>query len=421
MTRQIMVLDGDDPTIAVPARPLWRNRDFVLLWSGQTVSTLGTSVSLLALPLLALALTRSPAQAGFLAAVQSLPYLVFSLPAGALIDRWDRKRVMIRCDAARFIVYGSVPLAYALGHLTIAQLYLVALVGGTAFVFFNIAEVASLPRVVPEARLAQANAINAAAESSAQLVGPGLSGFIISLARTTASGASVAYLADSVSYLASVVSLFFIATPFQHERPAAQIHSLRAEIAEGIRFLWRRRPLRIVSLLTLCLNICFSPAYLAVIVLARGPLHADARTIGVIFSLGSIGGVVGSLIAPLLKTRLRFGQIIVGSAALQALALPVLAAAVSPLMLVIGEAVLTMMVPIYNVAVISYRLALTPDALQGRVNSVARLLAFASIPLGTAVGGVLLASIGPRVELWAGTIGMGLTVLMVGLSEVRRA
>ena len=194
MTRQIMVLDGDDPTIAVPARPLWLNRDFVLLWSGQTVSTLGTSVSLLALPLLALALTRSPAQAGFLAAVQSLPYLVFSLPAGALIDRWDRKRVMIRCDAARFIVYGSVPLAYALGHLTIAQLYLVALVGGTAFVFFNIAEVASLPRVVPEARLAQANAINAAAESSAQLVGPGLSGFIISLARTTASGASVAYL-----------------------------------------------------------------------------------------------------------------------------------------------------------------------------------------------------------------------------------
>jgi len=218
-----------------------------------------------------------------------------------------------------------------------------------------------------------------------------------------------------------VVSLFFIATPFQHERPAAQIHSLRAEIAEGIRFLWRRRPLRIVSLLTLCLNICFSPAYLAVIVLARGPLHADARTIGVIFSLGSIGGVVGSLIAPLLKTRLRFGQIIVGPAALQALALPVLAAAVSPLMLVIGEAVLTMMVPIYNVAVISYRLALTPDALQGRVNSVARLLAFASIPLGTAVGGVLLASIGPRVELWAATIGMGLTVLMVGLSEVRRA
>jgi len=133
-----MALDRDDPAIAAPVRPLWRNRDFILLWSDQTVSTLGTSMSLLALPLLALALTRSPAQAGFLAAVQSLPYLVFSLPAGALIDRWDRKRVMIRCDAARFIVYGSVPLAYVLGHLTIAQLYLVALVGGTAFVFVTI-------------------------------------------------------------------------------------------------------------------------------------------------------------------------------------------------------------------------------------------------------------------------------------------
>jgi len=416
-----MALHGDDAAIATPTRPLWRNRDFALLWSGQTVSTLGTSVSTLALPLLALALTRSTAQAGFLAAVQSLPYLVFSLPAGALIDRWDRKRVMIRCDAARFIAYGSVPLAYALGHLTIAQLYLVALVGGTAFVFFNIAEVASLPRVVPDVQLAQANAINAAAESGAQLVGPGLSGFIISLARTTASGASVAYLADSVSYLASVVSLFFITTPFQHDRPAVQDRSLRVEIAEGIRFLWTHRPLRLVALLTLCINICFSPTYLAVIVLARGSLHADVRTIGLIFSVGSIGGLIGSLIAPLLKTRLRFGQIIIGSAALQALTLPVLAAAVSPLMLVIGEAILAMMVPIYNVAAISYRLMLTPDALQGRVNSVARLLAFASIPFSTAVGGVLLASIGPRVELWAATIGMGVTVLIVGLSEVRRA
>lgn len=111
---------------------LWRNRDFLLLWSGQAISVLGTSVATLALPLLVLAMTHSPVQAAFIAAAQTVPYLLFSLPAGALVDRWNRKTVMILCDAARLLAYGSVPLAYMLGHLFILQLYLVAFISGTA-------------------------------------------------------------------------------------------------------------------------------------------------------------------------------------------------------------------------------------------------------------------------------------------------
>src|ERR1051326_6280022 len=127
-----------------PARPsLWRNRDYMLLWSGQVVSNIGTQVSQLAFPLLILALTQSPALAGIAAALRALPYLIFSLPAGALIDRWDRKLVMIICDTGRALALGSIPVALLLGHLSIAQIFIVTTIEGTLFVFFNIAEVAT--------------------------------------------------------------------------------------------------------------------------------------------------------------------------------------------------------------------------------------------------------------------------------------
>ena len=135
-----------EPDAGRPSRSLWRNRDFLLLWNGQTISTLGTNISTLALPLLVLALTHSPAQAGLLTATRLLPYLLFSLPAGALLDRWNRKSVMIGCDLVRWLALGSVPLAFALGHLTLIHLYLVAFVEGTAYVFFSLAQIAALPR-----------------------------------------------------------------------------------------------------------------------------------------------------------------------------------------------------------------------------------------------------------------------------------
>lgn len=400
---------------------LGRNRDFLLLWSGQAVSTLGTSVSALALPLLALALTHSPTQAGFIAAAQAVPYLVLSLPAGALIDRWDRRAVMIRCDLARWLAYGSVPLAAALGRLTVAQLYGVALVSGTAFVFFNIAEVAALPRVVPAAQLPRANALNESALSGATLLGPALSGAIISLARTTIAGAALAYLLDSLSYLASVASLGFIRTPFQMDRPAVADQSLRRDIAAGLHFLWADQRLRIVALLAASIGVLSSPTDLAIIVLAQQRLHADARAIGLIVSLGSVGGLLGSVIVPWVTARLRFGRIMVGTVAIEALAVALLAAATVPAMLVVGLAVVAVAIPIANVTQMSYRLALTPDALQGRVNSVFRLLFFGGQPLGLALGGALLGPLGPRVELGLVAVGLGLSALAVALTPVGRA
>src|SRR5437763_1896015 len=201
----------------IPRRPkaLWLNRDYMLLWSGQIVSNIGTQVSQLAFPLLILALTGSAAQAGFAGALRALPYLFFSLPAGALIDRWDRKRTMIICDAGRAISLASIPIAYALGDLTIVQLYLVSAIEGTLYVFFNIAEAACLPRVVPKEQLPAATAQNMATDGITTLIGPPLGGALYP------PGKFLPFVADAFSYAVFIGLLFSIQVHSQKVRAAA--------------------------------------------------------------------------------------------------------------------------------------------------------------------------------------------------------
>lgn len=421
---------SDTDTPRTPAAPMpvrafspWRSRDFLLLWGGQTVSTFGTSISTLALPLLALALTRSAAQAGFVAAARLLPYLLLSLPAGALVDRWDRKRLMIRCDALRWLALGSVPLAFAVGRLSMPQLYLVALADGTANVFFSLAQVSALPQVVPAEGLPRAWALNEASDAGANLFGPGVAGLIIAMGRTTVAGAALAYLADSISYLVSVFSLRVVRVPFQTGREATGEGrgSLRAEMAEGLRFLWRQHRLRLLALLTATVNFLQSPITLAVILLARGPLHADVRTLGVIFSAGGVGGVIGAVIAPRVGERLRLGVLVVASVATWAVAAVLLALAPSPPVVMAGLAIISLIWPLYAVAVVTYRLSLVPDALQGRINSAFRMLTFGAEPPGAAVGGLLLVPLGPRPVLGLIAVGLAASAVLAWLSGLRHA
>jgi MFS family permease len=173
----------------------------MLLWSGQVISTLGSTATSIVYPLLMLALTNSPAAAGIAAALRAAPYLLFSLPVGALIDRWDRKLVMILCDLGRALAVLSVPIALSLDVLTIGQLYAVAFIEGSLFVFFNIAEVAALPRVVPTGQLPQAAAQNEAAFGAMHIVGPS-----IGTAFYQTLGRGAPFIADAISYGLSVVS-----------------------------------------------------------------------------------------------------------------------------------------------------------------------------------------------------------------------
>ncbi len=181
----------------------------MLLWSGQTVSLIGSGVSQTAFPLLVWDLTHSAAQVGLVGRLGTLPYVIFSLLAGALIDRWNRKRVMIRCDVGRACNLLSVLIALLLGRLTVVQLYVNALIEGTLFVFFNLAEVACLPRVVTRQQLPAATAQNEATQGITSLLSPLLGGALYSFQRT------LPFLADAVSYGVSVVSLLFIGSEFQ--------------------------------------------------------------------------------------------------------------------------------------------------------------------------------------------------------------
>ncbi len=367
--------------------PLWRNGDYMLLWTGQAVSTTGSGISGLAYPLLVLALTHSPAQAGLVAAIFGLPYLIISLPAGAYVDRWNRKHVMIICDAIRAVNIGTIPLAAALGHLSIVQLYFTSGVEGTAFVFFNVAEVAALPRVVDKSQIPDASSQNQASQAAGALISPPLGGVIFQTL-----GQTVPFLLDAVSYAASVISLFFIKTEFQLERTVAP-RPLWVEVGEGLSWLWQQPLIRYMTFLTGGLNFAGNATFLILLILAK-QRGAPPALIGVMFAISAVGGLAGSLVAPRFQRRFGYAQVIITTVWVGALVIPLFA--IAPNVFVLGAlgAVTFLVGPIYNAVQFSYRVSLIPDELQGRVNSAVRMVGFGMIPLGSALAGILIQTMG---------------------------
>lgn len=382
----------------------------MLLWSGQVVSTLGSAASSIIYPLLILALTNSPEAAGIAGALRAIPYLVLSLPVGALIDRWDRKRVMILCDVGRALTAASIPIAMGLGVLTLWQIYAATLIEGSLFVLFNIAEVAALPRIVSASQLPQAAAQNEAGFGVANIVGPSFGTMLYQ-----AFGKSVPFIADAVSYVVSVASLLRIRTAFRTAPPATR-RNLHVEIAEGLRWVWHNPLIRYMAILTGGLNLINAAFPLIVIVLAK---HLGARDgeIGVIFSLGGIGGVVGSLIGGQIQRRFTFGKVIVAVVWLEALLFPLYAIAPSYILLGVIAGLIFVLGPIYNVVQFSYRLSIIPDELQGRVNSTFRLIAFGFMPLGAWLSGVLIERVGALDTVLVFAVWL---LLLAGLTTVNR-
>jgi MFS family permease len=377
--------------------PLWRNRDYLLLFSGQTVSSIGTRVSQLAFPLLVLAVTHSPLVTGAITALRSVPYLLFALPVGALVDRWDRKRVMWLSDAGRAIAIGSIPVTYALGRLTLVQLAIVTCIEGTLFIFYNMAESSAVPHVVAPQQIARATAQGQLLDNLSAMLGPALGGAIYSF------GAAVPFVADAVSYLASVCSLRWLHTEFQDARPQGSPPRLWAAIGEGLAWLWGQPVLRFVAFLTGGLMLCSNGYALIVIVIAT-QLHASDAMIGLLFGVGGLGGVLGAVLADVIHQRVRFGHIMVVITWLWGLEWLLYLTATNLWLLGLANFLGFVIVPIYMVTQYSYRLAKIPDHLQGRANSVFRLIAFGAEPLGIALAGALLQWLGPTRTIIAITI-----------------
>ncbi len=361
---------------------LWRNRDYMLLWSGQAVSLTGTVISQTAFPLLVWDLTHSAAQVGLVGGLGTIPYVFLSLLAGALVDRWDRKRVMILCDAGRALNLVSVLAALMLGHLTVIQLCINALVEGTFFVFFNLSEVACLPRVVAKEQLPAATAQNESTMGITTLLGPLLGGALYGVRQV------LPFLADAVSYVVSVCSLLFIKTKFQQERTQER-RKLYIEIKEGLVWLWRQPLIRYMAFLTGGLNLV-NAGFIPILVVLVKQQHGSSLIYGVILTIGGVGAIAGALLGTPIQKRFRFGTVIISTVWVGALLWPLYAIAPNPIILGVIAALSFINGPVYNVVQFSYRLALIPDELQGRVNSVFRLLAFGFQPLGWIVTGVLI-------------------------------
>ncbi|HEY7343740.1 MAG TPA: MFS transporter [Ktedonobacterales bacterium] len=366
---------------------LWSNRDWVLLWSGQLVSVVGTQVSQLAYPLLMLALTDSPAQAGFLSAARTIPYLLLGLPAGALVDRWDRRRVMIVCDAGRALALGSIPLALAFGWLSLAQLYAVALLEGALNVFFSLAETAALTRVVAREQIPSATTLNEVTLSTGSMLGPALGGLIFAI------GQGFAFLVDAISYAVSVVSVWFIHSDLSAPRTADESRLLD-DIREGVVWLWRQSLMRFLAFVVGG-TVLIESGYMLVVIILAQRMGASPAITGLILGAGGVGSVVGAVLSGPAMRRLTFGQIAMGVHWIWAVLLPLYAVAPTPLALAAITAATYGVTPIFFVAQYSYRLSRIPDELQGRVNGVFRLLLFGGQPLGLALAGLLSQSIGP--------------------------
>jgi MFS family permease len=366
--------------------PLWRNRDFLLLWTGQVVSTLGTRISGLAYPLLVLAVTDSPALAGLVASVQAVPFLIWFLPAGALVDRWSRKRIMLAADAGRAVALASVAAAVVLGQITIGHLMVVAFIEGTLFVFFLLAETAALPHMVPKSQLPTAIAQNQARDQGADLAGQPLGGFLFGL------GHSVPFAVDAVSYVVGFALVAPIRRTLEEKRAPERRHLL-TEISEGVRWLWRQHLLRALVAIASAGNLAFSALGLTIIVRATD-LGASSTAVGILLGLFGVGAIAGAIVAPPLQRLVAPNVIMLG--ALWWWVAQMVALALAPTVFVLGAVytVGALMGPIFNTTNAAYRYALTPDRLQGRVNGVSRMIGWGARPVGALLGGISLETLG---------------------------
>ena len=389
---------------AIEEHPLRRNRDFNLLWVGQAVSELGAHVSAIAFPLLVLATTGSPVRAGIVSAAGTLPDLVLAVPAGALVDRWNQKRVMIVTDSVCAAAFGSLGLAVALDALTFGHIVAVAFIEGVGFVLFEVAEGSALQKVVADHHLDAALARNSARAHTAALAGQPLGGALFALGR------AVPFVFDAVSYLMSVVAVSLIRTSFRRdvmpERPR-----LRGDMRAGLSWFWQQPFLRTTSLISMTRSFTLNALYLVVIVIAheRG---ASAALIGLLFVFVGVGGILGSLAAPAVARRASIRTVIIATAVVGAVLVPLLSILPGKATPGIVFGALYILNPVWSTVVGAHRLRITPPELRARVLSIATLIGGGLVPLAFVAAGLLLEAAGTTstVLVFSGIMAVGATI-----------
>ena len=398
---------------------LWRHRDFMLLWTGQSISEVGSAITVVVLPLTAVVVLKaSTSEVGLLSAAATVPFLLIALPAGLVVDRLAKRWLMLGCDVARMVLIGSVPVAAVLGVLTLGQLYAVALLTGVGTVFFDVAYQSYVPSLVGRAQLLDANGKLASTQSFAQVAGPGLGGALFGLLRAGA------MTADALSYAVSTGSLLLIrtservpgrgpagepdASPVSEPpvRPARA--ALRTELLAGAVFVVRHPVLRKIAACTATANLFVAMAVAIEIIFLVRVLHVPPAGTGLLLAAGGVGGVAGGLASGHLGRWIGSARIIPVSllvfgatGLLMPLAEPGWRLALFP----VGFAGASFAGVTYNIAQLSYRQTVCPPELYGRVNAAIRWVVWGTLPLGGLLGGVLGTVAGVRATIWIGCAG----------------
>jgi predicted MFS family arabinose efflux permease len=397
----------------VTERSLRHNREFLALWSGQAASSLGTSISTLAYPLLVLSATGSPGQAGLVASALALTTFLVRLPAGVVADRIDRRRLMLVCDAGRIVAVGSIAAAAWFGAVTLAHVLAVAVVEGTLGALFGPAEAVAVRRVVPPSQVQDAVATNETRRQLASLLGPSIGGALFGWGRTWP------FIADALSYVISFLTVLTVRTNLRPDAPR-DVPNFRAELMEGLHWLWTQRFLRNVTLWLSAAGVLFTSMGLVTIVLARD-LGASAAEIGVMFTISGAGGFAGALAAPWLLRHIGAGQVVVGYAWVATAATYALLAAQSVWLLGIVGAVAFFPVPTVNALVMAQVALNVPDALHGRVFSATTQLTTLLHPVGPAIAGLALQTMGSSTTVMLYGALFTLLALLASASPVLRA
>ena len=372
--------------MSTPA-PLWRNRDFMLLQAGQLLSTFGSNISGIAYPLLALAVTHSAAEAGYVGAVLFAPLLLFALPAGVAADRFDRRRVMIASDALGAAALAVLAAAAIVHDVSLWLILVVAFVDSTSGVFFRAGNSGAFRAVVPQSQLADASSVSMARASVVRLGAPPVGGALFAVAR------AVPFLVDAISYAFSTVSLLLMRTRFQEERRPHEPTHLR----EGLAFFWQMPFLRTTVSMIAVSNFASAGIPLTMIVLARRHGISSAG-IGALIALTGASTLLGSMLSPLCRRFIPMRAILLSE---YWMATVYVAFVVYPNVYVLAAAfaVHAFTFPNTDSAVAAYSYTLIPDRLLGRAMSASNTLRVAPAPLGPLAAGLLLSHTSARVTV----------------------
>lgn len=391
-------------------KSLWKNRNFVLLLSGQFVSWIGTEFSSITIPLIVLSITGSPQQAGMIAGARGLSYILLAIPAGALIDRLDRRKVMIIANIGGGLALGSIVVGLLLNKLTIPYLYVASLLEGGFFVFANLSRFAAVQQIVPKPQLGSALGKISVSDYISLLLGPALGGILYQ-----AVGALLTILLDSITYFINALSIFFINVSLKVEREKPD--HIYKEIQEGIKWLWNEKTIRFLCLLTSGSHLVVSSVYLLIIIIARQN-HAPAAMIGIILGIGAGGGILGSLIAEKVSSRFKFHSILRTTTALSFLTFLLYFFTFNNILLILATFLFNLVTPIYEITSSTYSAKVIPNEIRGRVSSLTRIAVLSAYSFGLFAMGTMLELYGVNTSI---AVSAGVLFLLATITHFSRS